>query len=96
MAPIGHIFGPVLAPDRAKIRSKVSFLSVWLKVSIGFTRNLLFELTGTTLRCLKYLGLPGPYFLALFGPELGQNEAKSQFFVYLTKSFYWIHMKLVI
>ena len=72
-APRGHFFWPFLAPNMAKIRSKLCFLTSLLKVSIGFIWNVYFKLTGTTLRSKKDMGLKGPFFW----PFLALNMAKS-------------------
>ena len=79
-APRGHFFWPFLAPNMAKIRSKMSLSTRLLKVSTGFIWYLLCKLTGATLRSVKNMGPLGPFLLAIFGPEYGQNQVKTEFF----------------
>ena len=93
MVPGVHIFGPLLAPQKSKIRSKVSCWPILQNVSTGITWKLIFKLIGTTLRSMKNMGPQGPYFRGLFGPWIGRNGAFWRFLAIFSKSFQCVTLK---
>ena len=83
ITPVGKIFGPFFAPNRAKICQFIGFRLFSLKIFTGFTWNFIHKLIGATFFRYVKERPKRPKFVGNFGPP---NESKFRFSTILSKN----------